>query len=310
LPYPATLPEEHYDYEMIIAKEATTVTLPSGKINLSAGDVYYNPMTSDNTGRHVTSNKPVAYFSHATLAQVPSGRGFGDIIFEQLMPVDRWGTQFLIPNASQNGNTMNNLVRIVASVNGTKVNFSGATRNAGVNISSGGTLNAGQWVELLISNTNGACYINADKPVGVCAYLVGSGASGANTRYGDPSIAWIPPVNQPVQHITILPFMFPLDGNNLHTNFDESNCLHYAMIITKTSTKTQTKINNTSVTSGWTDNSASGYSYYIRQFNNTSEINSVFSIENPSGVIVLCCGIARVESYYYNAGSGACIINQ
>ncbi|GHT17158.1 hypothetical protein FACS189429_0640 [Bacteroidia bacterium] len=299
-----------YDCEMIIAREATTLTLPGGATRtLSAGQVYCNASTSEMTGRHITSDKPVAYFTHTTLSAVPAGRNFGDILFEQLMSVDRWGNKFLIPNAQQGGNSMNNLVRVIASEDGTKVNFSGATRRAGANISSGGTLNAGQWVELTLSSTTGACYINSDKPTGVAAYLVGDGTNNNQTYYGDPAIAWVPALDQNIQSVLITPFMFVTNANNPYTHFDEPNCSHYAIVITKTATKTQTKINSAAITSGWTDNAASGCSYYIKKFDNTGDRDKPFAIENPSGVIVMAYGISQAESYYYNAGSGACVIN-
>ncbi|MDR1542835.1 MAG: hypothetical protein LBS50_00195 [Prevotellaceae bacterium] len=81
------------------------------------------------------------------------------------------------------------------------------------------------------------------------------------------------------------------------------NFSHYAIVVTKISTKTQTKINNTAVSSGWTNNN--GYSYYTKQFNSVSDLDKTFKIENPS-VPVLCYGISRVESYYYNAARGLC----
>ncbi|GHT17156.1 hypothetical protein FACS189429_0630 [Bacteroidia bacterium] len=303
-------PKNFYDCEMIIAREATTLTLPGGATRtLSAGQVYCNASTSEMTGRHITSDKPVAYFTHTTLSAVPAGRNFGDILFEQLMSVDRWGNQFLIPNAQQGGNSMNNLVRVIASEDGTKVNFSGAGRTGGQNISSGGTLNAGQWVELTLSSATGACYINSDKPTGVAAYLVGDGTKNNANYFGDPSIAWVPALNQNIQSVLITPFMFTTNNNNTHTNFDEPNSSHYAIVITKTATKTQTKINSAAITSNWTDNAASGCSYYIKKFDNTNDRDKTFAIENPNGVIVMVYGISRVESYYYNAGSGACVIN-
>ncbi|MDR2684459.1 MAG: IgGFc-binding protein, partial [Prevotellaceae bacterium] len=166
------------DFEMIIAKEATTVTLPERTITLAAGQVYAYASGTDMTGRHIISDKPVAYFTHTTSSAIPVGRTYQDIVFEQMASIDRWGKEFLVPNAKQNSNSMNNRIRVVASENGTKVNFSGAASQSvsgSTQISSGGTLNRGQWAELLISSDIGACYINTDKPAGVCSYLVGNG---------------------------------------------------------------------------------------------------------------------------------------
>ncbi|GHT17170.1 hypothetical protein FACS189429_0680 [Bacteroidia bacterium] len=300
------LPFTNYNTDMIVAREATTLTTPNGTINLNAGDVWYYSSTAEMTGRHITSNKPVAYFSHNTYASIPSGRRYQDILFQQMMSVDRWGKTYLVPNAQQGTNTMNNLIRIVAAENGTVVNFTGASRNGGQNISSGGTLNAGEWVELLISSNTGACYIDADKSVGVCSYLVGDGNSSSTYYLGDPAIAWIPALSQSIKSIIIAPF-YPAATATDQTKLNDASAVHAIIIITKKDTKTATKINGVSVASGWTDNG--DYSYYRKVFDNSNDKNKVFDIENPNGVIVLGYGISNIESYYYNAGSGACIIN-
>jgi len=322
-----------YDFEIIIASQDNTdIFLDSGSTpiqTLSKGQAYVNTvLTGDMTGRHITSSKPVAYFVHSTIAKIPTGRDNGDILFEQMMPVNRWGKQFLVPNAPEGPNTMNNHIRIIASEDGTTVAFIGATvvtTDASNNpipnetiINSGEKLNAGQWVELEIrGSNNAACYISSDKPVGVAAYMVGSNSTSIPS--GDPSIAWIPPLNQSVQSSIIAPFMFPFGVPNIQTNFDGlygmSNDIpgavfHYMIIIAPTDKKDQTSVNGTIIPSaGWIDNTDSGYSYYYWFFDNIADLNNIFKITNSDGVIVLCGGVSQVESYYYNAGSGTCIIN-
>jgi hypothetical protein len=320
------------DFEMIIAKEdATVISFPDNSTaTLDSGQVYYNLSAADMTGRHITSNKPVAYFTHNTIAQVPTGRSFGDILFEQLLPVSRWGRRFLVPNAPEGSNSMNNHIRVIAAVDGTTVNYSGATPiTTDVNnnpipnltdiVASGGILNAGEWTELQIDSTNGLgtgeSYINTDKPVGVAAYMTGGVNNEINA--GDPSIAWMPPIGQSVPHAIIAPFMFQIGDTLSYTNFDgitsngkPTNVEHYMMIITQTDTKAQTTVNGTAIGSaGWIDNAASGYSYYLWMFDNTLDLSNIFEIANPNGVIVMCGGSSAVETYYYNAGSGTCIIN-
>ncbi|MDR0830438.1 MAG: IgGFc-binding protein [Prevotellaceae bacterium] len=323
------------DVEMIIAREANTIiTLPGGGTQtLQPFDVYYTSSFTDMSGRHITSNKPVAYFTHTTNTSVPSTRTYGDILFFQMRSADQWGKEFLVPNAKQRGinlgydtiaNTLNNIIRIIASENGTTVNYTGAARltgtgeqiisPGGTSIASGGTLNAGQWVELLISNSPslgvGACYITSDKPVGVCAYLVGDGNLNTNAFIGDPSIAWIPPLNETVKSALIAPFYPPsttIGGGVSHLLYGGSQ--HFAIIIVKKSAKAQTTITN-GKTISWIDPAQTlTYSYGIVKFDNSTDTNKTFKIENPSGVIVMCYGISQTESYYYNAGSGACVIN-
>ncbi|GHU86767.1 hypothetical protein FACS1894153_4300 [Bacteroidia bacterium] len=295
-----------YNTDMIIAREATTLTTPDGTVNLNAGDVWYYSSAAEMTGRHITSNKPIAYFSHNTYASVPSGRRYQDILFQQMMSVDRWGKTYLVPNAQQGNNTMNNLIRIVAAEDGTVVNFTGASHNEGKNITSGGILNEGEWVELLISSNTGACFINANKAVGVCSYLVGDGNSSSTYYLGDPAIAWIPALNQSIKSTIVAPF-YPAATATNQTKLNEASAVHAIIIITKKDTKTTTKINGVSVASGWTDNG--DYAYYRKVFDNSTDKNKIFKIENTNGIIVLGYGISNIESYYYNAGSGACVIN-
>jgi len=322
-----------YEFEIIIAnQDKTDIFLDSGSTpiqTLNKGQAYVNTaLTGDMTGRHITSSKPVAYFTHSTIAKIPTGRDNGDILFEQMIPVNRWGKQFLVPNAPEGPNNMNNHIRIIASEDGTMVTFIGATvvtadaKNVPIPnetiINSGDKLNAGQWVELEISGSNNAaCYISSDKPVGVAAYMVGSNSTSLPS--GDPSIAWIPPLNQSVQSTIIAPFMFPFGVPNSQTNFDgiygisndiPGTVFHYMIIIAPTDKKDQTAVNGTIIPSaGWIDNPDSGYSYYYWYFDNIADLNNIFKIANSDGVIVLCGGVTQVESYYYNAGSGMCIIN-
>jgi hypothetical protein len=330
-PYDAAAGYYYYDVELIVAREANTIiTFPDQTTQtLQPYQVYYKSSSADMSGRHITSNKPVAYFTHTTNTSIPSKRTQGDIIFAQLQSVDRWGKQFLVPNARQGTNTMNNLVRIIASENNTTVTFTGATRqatydsngtnvnNPGKNIDSGGTLDAGEWVEILLDSDLGACYITASNPVGVCAYLVGSGFSGATLNFwGDPSITWFPALNQSIQSALIAPFYPPQSSSTTSgskfNNTEYINEAHFIIIVTKSKDDTSIIASNGvdySDVVTWTTHS-SGYFYGTAQFSNATAKTRTYKIENAKdGVIVMCYGISTVESYYYNAGSGACVIN-
>jgi hypothetical protein len=324
-----------YDYEMIIANEnGTEIKLGATTLaTLSKGQVYYNSAaTTDRTGRHITTSKPVAYFTHNTIIDIPSNQDNGDILFEQLPPVTQWGKQFLVPNAFENteinppsttasSNVGTNIIRVVASVAGTKVTWSGATTfmtDGGKNISSGGTLNEGEWVALRIDGTvdnNPSCYISADEPVGVAAFMTGATFGRNAGASGDPSIAWIPALNQSVQSALIAPFMFPYNiGGNTHLG--ETNSIHYMIIIAPTGKEILTTVNGSSNGSNnpfyyqnqgggglsiditnsplpaaakmnggalnnsgsWKTNTDAGYSYYVWRFTNpTATANNDFS---------------------------------
>jgi|GEM_PF-2288679 len=325
------LPVPNYaDIEIIIAnQDATHVYLNGSTLltTLNAGQVFFNLSGTDWTGRRVTSDKPVAYFTHTSISYVPVGRNYGDILFEQLAPVSQWGYRFLVPNAPQNNNTSNNRIRVIASQPNTRITFTGATVTTtdqtgapipGVtNIAAtNGILQQGQWTELLINRINpaaDACYIEADQPVGVAAYMVGSGAAGSASNVdGDPSICWIPSVDkQMVQDQIISPFMFaPGTPNTLLDSIGFNT--HYMIIITPTATANQTTVNGVPITSGWVNN-ASGFSHYVWYFTSPTattlgDLNRSFRIKNSNGIIVLAGGLGKNESYYYNAGSGTCTV--
>ncbi|MDR2234190.1 MAG: hypothetical protein LBE56_13845 [Tannerella sp.] len=320
--------ETQFDFEMIIANQSGTIIYEAGSLTsidtLSAGEVYYNVSNTDMTGRRIFADKPVAYFTHSTIAEVPHGRRYADILFEQLAPVNQWGYRFLVPNAPQpnNSDPRLNRIRILASQPNTKVSFTGATvallqdddetpipDETDISLT-GGILQAGQWTELEITGsdrTKAACYIEADKPVGVVSYMVGTGSV---SNAGDPSICWIPAVDrQMVQREIISPFMFPPGTSGTFLDEEGIN-IHYMIIITPSATATDTKVNDAPLPGVWVDN-PSGFSHYIWNFKSPvgtdpGDMNNDFKIENPNGIIVLAGGTSTAESYYYNAGSGTC----
>ncbi|MDR2205157.1 MAG: IgGFc-binding protein [Flavobacteriaceae bacterium] len=356
---------DNRDIELIIAKEDDTELFLDGAITpfavIDAGEVYYlyGGQDIDLTGRHITSGKPVGYFTHSQLVFIPKGLRAGDILLEQLSPVNQWGTKFLVPNVPEevlnNTNILTdelNHIRILASQDNTTVTYFGATlRTTDFNnqdisgdtpILSGQTLDRGQWVELEIDGDRttdhlSSCYITTNKPVGVTAYLIGSGGDGLPSviqQVGDPSISRIPSIEQSLTNVLIAPFMFQPGVNNPYTVLDgiapsspgpvNPIVTHYAIIITPTASKGSASMtsNGSPVVldpNQWVDNIASteggtqpGFSYYIHTFDNVNDYGKSFIVSNSdegAGVIVLAAGMSRWESYYYNAGSGACVIN-
>ena len=324
-----------FSNEIIIANQDGTAIYVNGSTTptttLSAGHVYVtNGGSTDITGRYLTSSKPVAYFAGTTGFNVPVGVSYADLLYEQMMPAKTWDKQYFVPNAQQftvSSLTANNRIRVVASQDKTVVNYAGASLPASFStanttgnnqILSGGTLSAGQWVELVINSKDSGAYITANNPVGVAGYLVStanaSGSGIGSTGGGDPDNAIMPGLNQMIQQVTISPFMFPLTGNLNYTVFDNVGVIHGAIIVTKKENKGSVIMTKGSdptnlLTGTWIDDAnGSGMSIYRYAFNNINDIGSSFTISslaNGGGVIVLGYGIGNAESYYYNAGSGA-----
>lgn len=291
-----------FDGHLVVATEndtkiyrGTTSTTPLATLN--KGEVYYHYRKSDMTGNnyYLRSDKPVAYFVNVTWANIPSTYSAADILYQQLFPISMWGTEFLVPHT----NRAKDRIRIIASIDNTQITYNGAKR-----ISSGtsNTLNKGQYIELELNGNASGSFISSDgKPIAVTAYTVGSqylGESGSTAS--DPSMVWIPPLQQSVQSTTIAPF-------RLNGLVD-----HRAIIITKATTREQTVVFSeetggviTLIPSQWETNG--DYSFYSLSLG--AAATSSYTFNNDAGLSVLMYGYGSSVSYYYLAGSSARTIN-
>jgi len=275
------------DAYAVVATENGTQVSHNGSVvtTLNAGQVYYRTDALDMTGAYITTNNPVAFFAVNQGAQIPFGYFAVDCLFQQLAPVNTWGTTFFVPVSHFDRDR----VRIIASQNGTTF-----TQTGGTLVSGSLSLNAGQYAELdLLSSSNG-CYIEANNPVGVCTYLVGCDYNGSYPNYmSDPAQCWVPAIEQTITEALIAPFVVPGSVINMHR----------ALIITATATKFDTEFSVSGGASGpltggtWIDHGASNMSYYAMPMIHNEFINYHFT--NDAGILVLCYGVGSAESYYY-----------
>ena len=285
------------DAYAVIATENDTRVSHNGEtpITLAAGQVYYRESSNIQTGDHITSDKPVAFFTLNREVCIPLFGSVDDIIFQQLAPVHTWGKTFFVPV------TVIELeyVRIVASQNGTNITQTGGIlRDDLGGASTLNNLNAGDYVTLEIALSNNGCFIAADKPVGVCSFMR-SILSGEGQ--GSASEAWIPAIEQSIPTVLMTPFEQP------------NYFYHYAIVITPTATKTNTTVSTEGsapvLLSGgnWYDNVDAGMSFYNMPL---PDFSASYIFSNPEGVMVFGYGLNTVaystaaSSYYYLAGSG------
>jgi hypothetical protein len=292
----------------VIATENGTAVYEDGaqKATLNVGEVYtFYAQNTDLTGRHITSGLPVACFTVNGGTLLPEGTT-SDCLYEQMMPVHSWGNNFLVP-VTRRGKER---VRIVASQNGTAV-----TQTGGVIKTDGGggaqnpanpnafTLNAGQYAELEIDLAGGGCFISTNRPAAVASYLLGITYSGLTVANGDPSVAWVPPVEQMIGEASIAPFI-PTGSTNLNE--------HHALVVTATATKDQTTVAigtaSPAVLSGgaWTTGVNNDFSFYSMPLTSTS---GTYTFSNPNGLTVTGYRLGDHESYYYMAGAAARNLN-
>jgi hypothetical protein len=290
----------------VVAVEDHTEVYENGilKATLNRGEVYSRYETdTDLTGRHITSNYPVACFVMGDCAYVPVGTGGCDCLFQQMAPVNSWGNTFLVP-VTRRGLER---VRIVASQNSTTIHQTGGTKKTD---GGGGalnpanensfTLNAGEYAELEIKLSSGGCFIEADKPIAVASYLLGITYPGLSIPDGDPSLAWVPPIQQNIAGVSIAPFV-PTGVSRLSE--------HHALVVTATNTRSQTTLaigNNppASLSGGsWITGNGTGgsdYSFYSVPLTSAS---ASYYFYNPHGLVVMGYGLGNYESYYYLAGA-------
>jgi hypothetical protein len=285
-------PSSSSDGYTVIATEDNTVVSENGteKATLNKGGVYSNYGSTDKTGAHITSDKPIAYFVTNKAATVPTDEDNVSCLFQQLYPTKTWGKTFFVPVIPyEHGLRGIQRVRILASEDGTTITQSGGSIQSGSL-----TLNAGEFVELSVATKDG-CYITSTKPVAVCAYHISH--TSAYITSAQPDMAWIPPFEQSVTSMNVVAFALQDTGGN-----------HYAMIVTPTATCNKTTMGANTLTSEWTADKKSGYSFRAEELGS----NNVYSISNPNGLVVLVYGEGAVdgkyESYYYPASSGTATI--
>ena len=283
------------DAYAVLATQNNTQVLHNDilEATLNAGEVYYRTEYSDMTGAHITTNYPVAFFASNQDALIDFY--ILDVsLFQQLAPINTWGKNFFVPVTENE----KDIIRIVASQNGTNITQRGGNVRSGVpgaqtNLTG---LQAGEFVELYVHLDSAGCFIETNFPVGVCSYIR-SNPSAPSTM---PAQTWIPGIEQSVTTALIAPFV--PSTINMITN-------HFALISTPSATKGDTKVSiggasPTNVSGGiWHDNAISGKSFYSMPL---TEHYSTYIFSNPQGMIMLGYGINNTQSatsYYYLAYS-------
>ena len=311
--------------------QAATPRLVNNKITLNKGQTYYLMAENSGTdlnclsGTEITADKKIAVFQGVPCTFVPHDVGNRDCLYEQAMPVDYWGTEFVATRSYAKGA---NIIRITASndnqqtsiyVNGTNV----ASINRGetyeielaantpdkMNNSNKKTLNSnlriiGEYV-----------HIKTSCPVAVYSYDCGKGYTDNDDKeldpdgdqQGDPSSVWIAPMEQSIDQITFGACGTKSDGGNLTEH-------HYLDIVVETASVNQTVLYSylagapMDITGSFKPIAGTKYSYarvYLAKADDTK--NAVFTVANPNGLVAHVYGNGKSESYSYSVGSAAVV---
>lgn len=190
------------------AGDTVTVTLNRGEaVQYGFGYIF---LTEDCSGTRIWTEdcKRLALFMGSSCTDVPSGYGACDHLFEQAVPVEYWGCNFVVTSSL---NRTYDLMRVTALWDSTVVNVG----------TSQVVLNSGETYEQVIaSRVDEAVSVSASRPVSVYLYWTGCSYGG---EMGDPSFALVAPIEQQMKDVTFATF-----------NTNVSN-LHYVNVVAPTS---------------------------------------------------------------------------
>ena len=144
--------------------------------------------TNDVSGTLVESDKVVAVFQGNTLTRIPATAEELDFVWEQALPTDTWGKEFIVPLSTR---LVDNIYRITALYDDTDVYLYGGY--GGKTLVT--TLNAGETYERTLHTPLQELqihHIETSQPT--CCHLYTTGAD-LNNNVGDPSMVQITPVD-------------------------------------------------------------------------------------------------------------------
>lgn len=287
-------------------------------ITLNQGQTYYMVTTKGErlAGTHIQAKngKKVAVYCGVPITNVPTGIAARDCLFEQSMPVDYWGTQFIVTRSlEKNGN----LIGITATQRGTEIKVDGYTQayiNEGETYyimlqaanDPNGNKSGESPIDLVV--TQDVAYIETSCPCAVYNYDTGNSYKGKNgdeivSGQGDPSSVWVSPIQQKIGKITF------------GTCYTTKTTDHFLNVVTETATCQNTKLtalkgattlDKTSLLNWQPVPGNPTYSYARAKIGtSTTKDYSVFRLENAKGFIATVYGNGEDESYAYSAGSAA-----
>ena len=288
-------------------------------ITLNKGQTYYlmSAVNSQLAGSHIVAQdgKKIAVYVGSPVTRLPAGVAARDGLFEQMMPVDYWGTQFIATRSLQKDG---NVIGITATQNNTELKIDGFTQTY---------LKEGESYYILLQGpadpyTNklssitytfdqiimaDVAYIETSCPCAVISYDTGNSFAGATNSeivngQGDPSSVWVSPIQQKINRITF------------GACYTQRTQAHFLNVVTETATCANTKLTayQNQVGADWSNKLSwtvvpgnPTYSYARVQIGNNTPTINVFTLENAKGFIANVYGNGDDESYAYSAGSAA-----
>jgi len=241
----------------------------SESISLNDNESYTVESLSDLSGTFVQSDQKIAVFSGSKCINIPIDYLACDMIYEQMLPISSWKKEFLTYPISTrtNGDT----IRIYSSENDTTVSLNNQIIDSDLDI--------GEFWQT--NNQSSAALITSDKPIMTVQY---SNSATYDSTNSDPFMMVIPGVDQYLDEYI---FSTPPTGFSVH----------YVNIIHPQTNLSTLKLDNTSISSSFSNIPNSTYAGASIQISAGSH---VIKSDNKFGIFVY--GFYTNEGYGYPGG--------
>ena len=266
---------------------------------MNAGNVYSDFLPKPGfSGTRFTSSKPVAVFQGHRCTNVPDNSSPCDHLYEQTLPSDLLGCQYVIVPTS--GRVPNASVYYYHDWVGDFVKVTARDDNCTVFVDNQpvAQLNAGKSYEFILTNHTpdhypsgidlyqyDALLLSTSSPAMVCFYISSSGYGG---RPGDPAVVVVPPVEQGISRT-----IAPVYNSEMVTS-------HYVNVVTPTPDVGAITLDGANIASSFTQ-SVGGYSYARLTIG-----EGVHILDADTGrFLATFYGLGWDDSYAYIAGMAA-----
>ena len=260
------------------------ITLNRGQSYLVVAKYFWAGEAGELSGSRITANKPIAVFSGNVRATINSNVLGSNHHFEQLPPVEKWGTSFItIPaviNTSPPILRSHDRFKIVSQRDGTTITIS-------QDINSPITLNEGDFYQFSTLGNNVPRIIEASEPILVGQLTTSEFAP--NSVRGDSYFTILSPNEQAIENVNFVAIST--------TRIDE----YHVDIVTKTTNTTNIQLDGSPLS--FTAIAGTTYSYARSVLaSGTHNLNN----SNPAneGFIAYVYGYGRSEAYGYSVGTG------
>lgn len=261
---------------------------------LQAGQTYFVRSANSGSNRDLSGSsvfarngKKVAVFNGNTLTSIPNDNPNGlDHIFEQALPVDSWGKQFAVTTSSDRAR---DIVKITSAGNDNTV-----LRNGNVIA----TLGYGESYEFSLFASDGSCFIETSEPSVVYLYNTTGEDSYEpyGSKYGDPSMVWIPPVEQKIEGITFCTF------NHDNATIDD----HFVNIVVENQSVGFVSLDGNFIDASefQSVNGTDGFSFVRKNIS-----HGTHHLSCESGLIAHVYGFGEAKGYAYCVGANVINLN-